>query len=182
MTRYRTLVIDPPWRYDDAFASYSGTRRSARPLPYPSMELEELAALPVGELASESCWLWLWTTNRYLPAAFELLTAWNFEYAATIVWHKTGGVSPFSQSLVSSVTDVEFLIAARRGRPKVLEKLPKLVIERHRSGLHSQKPELFLDLIEAFGEGPRLELFARRQRLGWDTWGNEALEHVELAP
>lgn len=46
---------------------------------------------------------------------------------------------------------------------------------------HSAKPEAFFDLVEEVGEGPYLEVFARRQRLGWDTWGNEALEHVELA-
>ncbi len=48
-------------------------------------------------------------------------------------------------------------------------------------GVHSKKPEAFLDLVEQVSPGPYLELFARRQRLGWDTWGNEALNHVELA-
>jgi hypothetical protein len=46
--------------------------------------------------------------------------------------------------------------------------------------IHSAKPEAFLDLVEQLSPGPRLELFARRQRLGWDTWGNEALEHVAI--
>lgn len=46
-------------------------------------------------------------------------------------------------------------------------------------GRHSQKPEAFLDLVEQVSPGPYLELFARRNRLGWDTWGNEALNHVE---
>lgn len=47
-------------------------------------------------------------------------------------------------------------------------------------GRHSEKPEAFFDLVERVSPGPYLELFARRQRLGWDTWGNEALCHVEL--
>jgi N6-adenosine-specific RNA methylase IME4 len=46
---------------------------------------------------------------------------------------------------------------------------------------HSQKPEAFLDLIERVSPGPYVELFARRDRLGWDTWGNEALGTAELA-
>jgi N6-adenosine-specific RNA methylase IME4 len=46
---------------------------------------------------------------------------------------------------------------------------------------HSQKPEAFLDLIERVSPGPYLELFARRNRLGWDTWGDQALQHVEVA-
>jgi N6-adenosine-specific RNA methylase IME4 len=52
--------------------------------------------------------------------------------------------------------------------------------ERRQSG-HSAKPEAFLDIVEQVSPGPYLELFARRQRLGWDTWGDEALNHVELA-
>jgi N6-adenosine-specific RNA methylase IME4 len=47
-------------------------------------------------------------------------------------------------------------------------------------GAHSEKPEAFLDLVESVCPGRYLELFARRNRLGWDTWGNEALEHVEV--
>ena len=50
-----------------------------------------------------------------------------------------------------------------------------------RNTTHSSKPEAFLDLVEQVSPGPYLELFARRQRLGWDTWGNEALEHVSLS-
>jgi len=46
---------------------------------------------------------------------------------------------------------------------------------------HSAKPDLFLDLIERMSPAPRVELFARRNRLGWDTWGNEALNHVQMA-
>ena len=177
--RYRTLVLDPPWKYD-RFVSFSGTRASRRPLPYPSMTLSEIGGLPVPLLASRDCWLWLWTTTRYLGSAHWLLGRWGFKYAATVVWHKTGGVSPFTRSRVSMLTDAEFLLAAVRGSPGHHVKFPSLVIEAPRVGDHSQKPEVFLDLIEAFGDAPRLEMFARRQRLGWDTWGNQALEHVSL--
>jgi N6-adenosine-specific RNA methylase IME4 len=46
---------------------------------------------------------------------------------------------------------------------------------------NSAKPDGFLDLVESVSGGPYLEMFARRQRLGWDTWGDEALNHVEIA-
>ena len=49
-------------------------------------------------------------------------------------------------------------------------------------GKHSKKPEAFQDIVESVSPGPYLELFARRQRLGWHTWGNEALNHVTLVP
>ena len=45
---------------------------------------------------------------------------------------------------------------------------------------HSAKPDAFIDIVEQVSPGPYLEMFARRQRLGWDTWGNEALEHVSI--
>ena len=76
------------------------------------------------------------------------------------------------------------LLAARGGLPWPKNELPAGVVfwrQLYAVGkVHSAKPEGFLDLVEATSPGPRLELFARRQRLGWDTWGNEALQHVEL--
>ncbi len=194
MSRYRTIVADPPWRYEE-FVGLSGPRpgpdengqrpiptvRRSRPLPYPSMEVSEIAALPIGEMAAKDAWLWLWTTNRYLPDAFPIMAAWGFKYAAQVVWHKGNGVSPFSQSPVSAITDAEFLLVGRRGNAKRIGVLAGLVIKAPRGGTHSRKPELFLDHIETVTPGPYLELFARRQRLGWDTWGDEALQHVEIA-
>ena len=50
-----------------------------------------------------------------------------------------------------------------------------------RQTMHSAKPEAFLDLVERVSPGPYLEMFARRNRLGWDTWGDEALDHEALA-
>lgn len=38
-------------------------------------------------------------------------------------------------------------------------------------GPHSAKPPAFLDLVEQVSPAPRVELFARAQRLGWDSWG-----------
>ncbi len=192
--RYRTIVADPPWEYDE-FVGFSGPRpgadengvrpvptvRRSRPLPFPSLSVAEIAALPVGDMGTDDAWLWLWTTNRYLPDAFGILAAWGFKYAAEIIWHKRNGVSPFSQSPVSAVTDAEFLLVGRRRKSRRIGRLPGLVIQAPRGGAHSRKPEVFLDLIETVTPGPRIELFARRQRLGWDTWGNEALNHVVLA-
>jgi N6-adenosine-specific RNA methylase IME4 len=73
----------------------------------------------------------------------------------------------------------EFIIFAGRGSLAPLSRCPRQWWEWHR-GAHSAKPEAFLDMVEQVSPGPYLELFARRQRLGWDTWGNEAFEHVEI--
>jgi N6-adenosine-specific RNA methylase IME4 len=160
-----------------------------RKIEYQTLTVEEISALPVQDHADKDCRLFLWTTQRYLGDAFGVLTSWGFVYRQTFVWHKTTSFSPFGGSLAPN--NVEFVLVARRGSPPVLNRAKSCVVaapgfagRRTGNGLglnkHSQKPEAFLDLVEQVSPGPYLELFARRQRLGWDTWGNEALEHVEL--
>jgi len=188
--RYRTIVADPPWHYD-GYANglgrggfFAGRKEQApvqtKPFPYPTMTVDEIAALPIAELAGSNCWLFLWTTNRYLHDAFHIAEAWGFKYAQTLVWHKTSNVSPYGGTFSSN--HAEHLLACRRGRPPILSRWPSTVIAAPKpNDRHSRKPDAFLDLIEGSTEPPRVELFARRQRLGWDTWGNEALGHVEMA-
>ena len=179
--KYRTIVADPPWEYPCGFAQQSRTPGKwegpvvIKPLPYPAMSLNEIAALPVDELAAPSARLFCWTTNRYLPATFAIIDGWRFKYRQTVVWNKTdanvgGSVAP----------NAEFLVVAARGTPGRARKWPSAVVTTSAPKQHSRKPEVFMDLIEQVSPGPYLELFARRQRLGWDTWGNEALEHVSL--
>jgi N6-adenosine-specific RNA methylase IME4 len=175
--RYRTIVADPPWEYEGFVPSRTGERFWHRPLPYAMLSLDEIAALPIATLADSDSRLFLWTTNRYLGAAFDIARRWGFEYQQTLVWRKTGNPSPMGGSVAPN--HAEYLLVSRRGFPARLDRLSSSVIDAPKLA-HSRKPELFLDEIERVSPGPFLELFARRQRLGWDTWGNEALEHVDL--
>lgn len=176
--KYRTIVADPPWDYPDGMPNNPKGKRNNQPLPYPSMNLAEIAALDVSKLSAHSARLFLWTTNRYLPLAFTVLNEWGFEYRQTITWHKTGNPSPFGGSVAPIHS--EFLLVASRGKPERLARWGSSVIAAN-VGRHSVKPEIFLDLIEQVSPGPYLELFARRARLGWDVWGNEVESDVELA-
>lgn len=182
MSKYRTIVADPPWRYDEGFVSYhGGIDRTEKKLPYGSMEVEEIAALPVGEWADKNCNLFLWATNRYLRQAFDVMDAWGFRYRQTLIWHKTGNPSPFG-GVAAPVNPVEFLLLGQRGRVKMLDRLssPVLLAPAVVSG-HSQKPDSILDDIERISAEPRLEMFARRARLvGWDYWGDQSLGTAEL--
>jgi N6-adenosine-specific RNA methylase IME4 len=183
--KYCTIVADPPWEYPEGFAGRVSTGRDRRlggavvirtELPYGSMSLADIAALPVADLAAPECRLFCWTTSRFLPDAFPIIQAWGFDYRQTLVWHKPdaffgGSVAP----------NAEFLLVATLGKPKRTGRMPNAVIKyAQRQLAHSEKPECFLDYIEQVSPGPYLELFARRNRLGWDTWGNESLEHIEL--
>ena len=183
-TRYRTIVADPPWpyagrpgRYPDPRLKTPGRAGPSLPMPYPTMTLGEIAALPVGDLAEPDSHLYLWTTQRFIYDAFRLVDTWGFRYSTLLVWSKKpkGIAGTF-------INSAEFVLFARRGTLPSLSKHLGSVFTwpRHEKADHSRKPEAFLDLVESVSPGPYLELFARRQRLGWDTWGNEALEHVSL--
>lgn len=182
--KYRTIVADPAWHYDrhatmpgNAKKSGHVTKREA--LPYQTMTLDAIRALPVDGLAERDCRLFLWTTNLYLPESFSVLAAWGFTYKQTLIWHKTGNPSPFGGSVAPN--HAEFLLVADRGSPELLGRLAGSVLAAQKPYEHSKKPEMFLDLIETVSPGPFLEMFSRRARLGWDTWGDESLNHVELS-
>jgi N6-adenosine-specific RNA methylase IME4 len=188
LTLYRTIVVDPPWPYPAGFGTHVGGRRrdgtaswQREALPYGCLSLDEIKALPVAELAMPDAWVWLWATNRYLRDAFDVVAAWGFTYGQTVVWHKNDGHPRFP--VVIAPNRAEYLLVCRRGHPERRQPWPSNVVEipfNPQRLAHSQKPDAFLDLIEQVCPGPYLELFARRQRLGWDTWGDEALEHVEM--
>ena len=170
---YSTIVADPPWAYDDGFASAPGGRKPIRTaLPYSSMSVAEISAMPVATIAAPSCWLFLWTTNAYLPDSFGVCEAWGFTYRQMLVWHKTGNPSPFGGSVAPN--HAEFLLVGAKGSPPVVSRLTGSVIaarKRSGGGGHSQKPPAVLDAIEQVAPGPYVELFARAPRLGWDSWG-----------
>jgi N6-adenosine-specific RNA methylase IME4 len=178
---YATIVSDPPWEYPEGFNSqphaHDGPITHDKPLPYPSMTVEAICALPVAALAAPDCRLWLWTTSRYLPDAFDVMKAWGFRYRKTLVWHKLdgnmgGGVAPNS---------AEFLLVGVKGNPPIKKKLKQSVFSLAHGKRHSEKPKEWHWLIEQVDAAePRLEMFARRKRPGWHVWGNELPNDVNL--
>jgi N6-adenosine-specific RNA methylase IME4 len=179
--RYRTILADPPWAYPDGFATRSRTPgkwqgpTTSYALPYPSMTVWQICAMPVEQLADRDSRLFLWATNKYLPQAFTVLGAWGFRYQQTLTWDKTdalgGSVAPNS----------EFLLVGVRGSPGLIRRWRSAVVRTAHTKEHSRKPELFIDLIEQVSPGPYLELFSRRHRLGWDVWGDQSANTAELA-
>jgi N6-adenosine-specific RNA methylase IME4 len=177
--RYRTIVADPPWDYDNK-GQYvrGGTPPSSTELPYSGLPLTTIHALDVAALCEPAgARLFLWATNRYLPDAFEIMAAWGFRYTQTLIWDKRVGGTPFAASVAPN--HAEYLLVGVRGRLPLQGHWSTNILHGPIAD-HSRKPEVFLDMVEHVSPGPYLELFARRQRLGWDTWGNEALEHVTL--
>jgi N6-adenosine-specific RNA methylase IME4 len=177
---YRTVVVDPPWHYGSA-GGYSW--REGRPsgatrpmLTYATMSVEEIAALPVGDIAAGSAHLYLWTTQRYLWDAREIAAGWGFDRPKVLVWCK----APTGFSMGGAYGNAtEFVLFCQRGSLASKVRVPRDWWEWPRRG-HSAKPEAFLDMVEQVSPGPYVELFARRDRLGWDSWGNESLGTADL--
>ena len=173
--RYRTIVADPPWDVKAGPRSLHDPNERTRSLVYPTMTVAEIAAL--APPAAADAHLYLWTINAYVESAYEIARAWDFEPSTLLVWVK----HPKGRGLGGTFAPAtEYVLFARRGSLPALDRVDRNWWLWQR-GQHSAKPEAFLDMVERVSPPPRLELFARRKRLGWDTWGNEALNHVELA-
>ncbi len=139
------------------------------------MTLDEIAELPVGNFAEDDSHLYLWTTQTFLHDAYRILDSWGFKQGAILVWSK-----PPKGVCGTYVCSVEFCIFARRGNLEAKRRQIGTCFEWPRSE-HSAKPEAFIDMVESVSPPPYLELFARRNRLGWSTWGNECFNHVGFA-
>jgi len=175
---YRTILADPPWHYEQALAGQRGE------LPYESMTDADILALPVREAAAPDCLLLLWTTNSHLPLALRCVESWGFTYQVMATWGKVtaDGKRPHIGLGYRLRGATEHLIWAERGKPwkgrgphgAAGHAWATLVLAPR--GEHSHKPETFYAMAEDVGAAPRLELFARAHRGGWDTWGNVTLK------
>jgi N6-adenosine-specific RNA methylase IME4 len=177
--KYRTIVADPPWRMPTggvANAQSWDAGRKPSTLPYRTMAPWDIENLPVASLADEPAHLYLWTVNAYIESAYVIVREWGFRPSQLLVWAKT----PRGLGMGGTFTNTtEFVLFAWRGSCAPLQREDSSWWNWRR-GSHSQKPDAFMDMVERVSPGPYLEMFARRQRLGWDTWGNEALQHVEI--
>ena len=157
---YSTIVADPPWRFGSA-----ATKADARK-HYSTMPTEDVCAMPVSSLASADAHLWLWGVNGMMEEAFAVVRAWGFRPITMVTWCKPGpGVGHYLRN------NTEHCILATRGKPLVPESKPLSTWFVWPKAAHSAKPDAFLDLVEQVSPAPRVELFCRRPRFGWDTWG-----------
>jgi len=162
---FATIVIDPPWpmkKIERELYPEQGTSPG-----YPTMTLEDIAELPVADKAAEDCHLYLWVTQKYLPDGLRLCSLWGFRYQCLLTWVKPSGFTPFSW-----MYNTEHVIFGRRGSLDVQQKGIKLAFDAKVTG-HSEKPDVFYDIVSRASPGPRLELFARKDREGFTVWGDE---------
>lgn len=160
---YSVIVADPPWHIEKI-------KRRVRPnqtaMDYSTMSLDEIAALPVADLAADHCTLFLWTIDKYLYQTRPILEAWGFKYHLTMAWDKGNGLSTYGFN-----RRTEFVLVGFKGPHEAYperETIRTSFTSKARG--HSVKPDLFYDMVELLS-GPYVDLFARAPRLGWDSWG-----------
>ena len=138
---------------------------------YACMSPEQCAAIPVGSVASDDCWLFLWMTGPFLVqgAHLTILRGWGFKPSSIgFVWEKRSFGTGFTTR-----QSCEFVVIGRRGRPGRLSASVRQFLSEPRRE-HSRKPTAIHARIEEFCAGPRLELFGRESRVGWRVWGDQA--------
>lgn len=191
MSGYQTIVADPPWKQmggslvggvGEGFV-FDGPIKS-RPLPYGTMTVDEICALDIASLAADDAHLYLWATNKHLPRAFDVVRAWGFTYSTTLVWAK----NPMGGGLGGAYRiSTEYVLFARRGKLAASSTVRgtwfnwKRPYDERGKPRHSSKPSEFFKMVEAVSPGPRLEMFARDVRPGWDVWGDEVASSVSLS-
>jgi N6-adenosine-specific RNA methylase IME4/ParB-like chromosome segregation protein Spo0J len=165
--KYRVIYADPPWSYGNTMPEYA-------PQPddhYGLMDIEDIRALPVKDLAENDAVLFMWTTSPHLEESFSVVKAWGFAYKSSFVWDKVR----HNMGHYNSVRH-EFLLVCVRGscQPDVKQLFDSVVTEERTE--HSRKPETFRGIIDTiYPNGKRIELFARRPADGWEVWGNERI-------
>lgn len=181
MKKYSVIYADPPWQYRTY--SKKGQGRSAES-HYPTMSIEDIKALPIGELAAKDCALFMWITFPCMQEAFQVLDAWGFSYkTVAFVWVKQNRISDslFWGMGYWTRANAELCILATKGQPKRVNSGVHQVIMSHIEQ-HSKKPDETRDrIVQLMGDVPRIELFARQSPEGWDVWGNEVECSIELA-
>lgn len=174
---YNVIYADPPWRYR------CGVGQGVAEDHYPTMSVNEIAALPVGELAAPDCALFLWITCPMLNEVWAVLDTWGFQFkTVAFAWVK---VNRQDYSLFTGLgwwtrANVELCLLATRGHPKRKDNTVHQVVLSRIEG-HSKKPDEVRRRIEQLmGDVPRVELFARQYPPGWDVWGNQVNGSVDI--
>ena len=168
--KYDIIYADPPWRYNNRRCNGACENH------YETMKIKDICDLPVKNLCSDNCVMFLWTTYPMLQEAFKLIESWGFKYKTIgfqwIKQNKSGNGYFFGLGRWTRGNSERCLIATK-GKPKrINNSVSQLIVSPIQS--HSKKPDETREkIVELMGVLSRIELFARQSTKGWDVWGNE---------
>lgn len=173
---YPIIYADPPWKFG-VYSEETGREKSAEN-HYPTMDTAAICNLlaQMDSPVTGDAVLFLWATNPMLPDAFRVMQAWGFSYRHHWIWDKeVAGTGYWGRDRH------ELLLIGKRGNPPApLAGTQPETVHRERKRKHSAKPAWFAEQIERlYPDVPKLELFCRSPRPGWDAWGYEAAGRAE---
>jgi len=174
--KYHTVVIDPPWQVCCNLTNEK-FYRTGRKLPYKVMSDSEIGDFPINNFADEECDLFMWVTHTKIPAGLRIIDQWGFKYHALLTWDKLSGVC-----INGFYRRTEYVIYGYRKRLGIDVQeghyIPTLFKETPKT--HSQKPDVFYELLRKRTQEPRIDIFARKRHFGFDAFGDEVEHYVDL--
>src|ERR1035437_5570885 len=177
---FGTILADPPWQFQNRTGKIAPEhKRLAR---YETMTLDEIKGLPMAEVSANTSHLYLWVPNALLPDGIAVMQSWGFQYKSNIVWHKIrkdGGSDGRGVGFYfRNVTEVLLFGIRGKNARTLAPGRSQVNYLSSRKREHSRKPAEQYKLIESCSPGPFLELFARGNREGCASWGNQASEYT----
>lgn len=193
---YSVILADPPWSFDNF--SIKGEAKNAKS-HYDCMSLADICDLPVDMLAADDCALFIWCTWPLMPVWTKVIESWGFEYKG-LAWEwvkfnpktskyafgpgygtrknlepcllATKGAPSLRQDIDADLFGPDIPAIGTRSVRDFMEVWPFDAIRAPRRE-HSRKPDEQYARIETLFNGPYIELFARQERDGWSSWGNQ---------
>lgn len=176
--KYNIILADPPWEYQQ----FSDSKQGAVKAQYQTMNMEELYKMEVSKIADDNCILFMWATFPKLKEALSLIEKWGFEYkTVAFVWVKKNksGIGYFHGIGFHTASNAEIVLLSKKGDLKRRDKGIKQLVFASLTN-HSAKPhEVYSRIERLYGNLPRIELFSRHKREGWDVWGLEAPDDTQ---
>lgn len=186
--KFDIIYADPPWDYNGKLQFDNSSKNaehidlskkifiSSAAFKYPTLKTSELKKLPVQEIAKNDCLLFMWTTNPHLAQGIELGESWGFEYrTVAFVWDKMK-----HNPGIYTLSNCELCLVFKRGKiptPRGARNVQQLVRSPRKE--HSEKPIEVIQAIEKmFPHHERIELFARRETMGWSAWGLDVINRT----
>jgi len=192
MKKYKIIYADPPWQYGskelygDKVKNKTKRENRFRKIEriYDTMTIKDIKELPIKEITEDNCALFMWCTDSHLKEGIEVMESWGFKYKTiAFVWiKKTNKGNTYKNVAPWTLKSTEICLFGTKGTMTKYKKDNSILqlVEAERTK-HSKKPIEVSDRIEKmFGDIPKIELFARNKKNGWDIWGNEVESDINL--
>lgn len=177
---YGIIYTDPPW------PQTKSNFRKARPnqkkaLDYQTLSLDEIKSIHEDffKQADEKHNVFMWTIDKFLHETEQMMKELGYELHARIIWDKENGIAPAFTVRFCHEYLLWFYKKGQMLKPVESQRGKWTTVLREQATTHSTKPEIAYQMIESmFPEAKKLEMFARKYRDGWDSWGDQLKESL----